>query len=320
MISHKRGVRQFTVNYRESILISEWLMKLLAIAALGVALANAQVVYTYQGNPLTGFQGSYSCTSGVGECAVSGSFSLPELLPANLNLPITGPPYTFTSSSFSFTDGLNIFNQSNAACGSTCAIFQLWGTDANSRPSVWFILFSTPTELCPRLSLGTANVTGPGVPLTGQTVVDQSYQYDSGCTLTGVAYNGDFASKSVAGVPGTWSVAVTSTKTWSTFVPVLTSRYAASTLTPEANITVSRMQAHAIVAPVGCTNDAVVEISNGTAAGTTSLTISAADNDSGQIAVNYSAGMPIKARVVTAASSCAGATPSLVNLVVQYAP
>lgn len=60
-----------------------------------------EVTYTYTGNAFnpSDFSGSYSCSGGVGECSVSGSFTLSTALGDNLNGVYIDP------TSFSFTDG-----------------------------------------------------------------------------------------------------------------------------------------------------------------------------------------------------------------------
>ncbi len=94
--------------------------------------------------------------------------------------------------------------------------------------------------------------------------------------------------------------------------------YTASTFTPDNGITVTRIQAQLVIAPLGCTQNAVLEVSDGTPAGTKTLTVNAAANDSGPIAVNYSAGAPIRVSVGTAASCGGGQQPALANMEVQY--
>jgi hypothetical protein len=60
----------------------------------------------------------------------------------------------------------------------------------------------------------------------------------------------------------------------------------------------------------------VLQISDGTTAAT--LTVAAATNDSGPLAIRYAAGATVSLSVVTAAA-CSGHTPPAVaNVVVQY--
>jgi hypothetical protein len=115
------------------------------------------------------------------------------------------------------------------------------------------------------------------------------FQYDLSCNLIAVAYNGDFANKLAAGTPATWSLTVVSTTTWSTFLPVMAAAYVASTLTPDANIAVTRIQAHAIIGPEACKTNAEVQITNGAA--TSTLAIAAVDNDTGPIGSPFGPGL-----------------------------
>jgi hypothetical protein len=100
-------------------------------------------------------------------------------------------------------------------------------------------------------------------------------------------------------------------QSWSTFLPFLNLTYVASTFTPGSNITLTRIQAH-VISSVPCTTSAVVKISDGTVAGTATLTLSSADNDSGPIAINYAAGTPITVSVSKSPPVCSA------NVVAQY--
>ena len=84
---------------------------LLPALVLGLCLfaasARADTIYTYTGNPFTDFFGVDSCTNSVGECSISGSFTLAAALPPNL--PVT----VLTPLKFSFTDGVNTINNKN---------------------------------------------------------------------------------------------------------------------------------------------------------------------------------------------------------------
>jgi hypothetical protein len=81
-------------------------------------------------------------------------------------------------------------------------------------------------------------------------------------------------------------------------------------------ITVTRLQAQAMVAPLGCSVNAVITISNGAVSG--SLAITAAANDSGPLTLNYAAGIPITLGVSTAPGCRGGIPPALANVVAQY--
>jgi hypothetical protein len=102
----------------------------------------------------------------------------------------------------------------------------------------------------------------------------------------------------------------------SIFLPgALTSTWTGSTWTPDKAVTVTRMQVQAKTAPAGCSTNAVVRLTDGTAP--VNLTIAAAGNDSGAITQNYAAGATITVSVQTAAAGCTTA-PADANVEVQY--
>jgi hypothetical protein len=102
----------------------------------------------------------------------------------------------------------------------------------------------------------------------------------------------------------------------------LNSTYTASTFTPDTAIKVTRIQAQAAIPPVSCTSNGVISLGDGTPAGTQTLAITGAANDSGPIAINYSAGAILTLKVTTSASCYTGTEeprqPAFVNVVVQY--
>jgi hypothetical protein len=105
---------------------------------------------------------------------------------------------------------------------------------------------------------------------------------------------------------------------WNMFLAgALSSVFTAGRLTPDGNLSVTRIQVGLGTAPLGCTTNAVIQISDGTSAGTKTLTLTAAANDSGPLAVNYSAGTPILVGVSIRAIGC-GTRPQNANVLVQY--
>ena len=105
-------------------------------------------------------------------------------------------------------------------------------------------------------------------------------------------------------------------QTWTTFIPLFVSTYVASTFTPSQAIALSRIQVQSALAPTGCSRNAVVRVSDGTTAGTRTVTIAAATNDSGALSINYAAGVPVTVSVsVTAACTI---PPASATVVVQY--
>lgn len=109
-----------------------------------------------------------------------------------------------------------------------------------------------------------------------------------------------------------------SSQLWNTFLAgALNTVFTGGRFTPDGNLTVTRMQVHLQTAPIGCNTNAVIQISDGTPAGTKTLMLTAAANDSGPLAVNYSAGTPILVGVSVRAVGC-NTRPQDANVLVQY--
>lgn len=89
-----------------------------------------------------------------------------------------------------------------------------------------------------------------------------------------------------------------------------------SRFTPANDIVLTRIEADAYVPPSGCTNDMLLQVSDGTVAGTKTLALAADENDTGPLAVNYAAGAMLRLSVIKP-SGCV--TPaSSINVVIQY--
>jgi hypothetical protein len=101
---------------------------------------------------------------------------------------------------------------------------------------------------------------------------------------------------------------------WSSFVPAFFAPYTVAALTPDKAIQLTRIQAQAAIAPLKCSTNAVITITDGNTSH--ALTISGAANDSGPITVNFAAGAHVALNVSTAGRCAIG--PSLANVVVQY--
>lgn len=100
------------------------------------------------------------------------------------------------------------------------------------------------------------------------------------------------------------------------FLPgALTSTWTGATWTADKSLTITRIQVQAKTAPAGCTTNAVVRFTDGTTP--VNVTISAAANDSGAVAQNYSAGSSLQVLVQTAAAGCT-TSPADANVTVQY--
>ncbi len=94
------------------------------------------------------------------------------------------------------------------------------------------------------------------------------------------------------------------------------SPYAAATFTPGQAISVTRIQVQSSLTPTNCSRNAVVRVGDGTAAGTRTLAVVSAANDSGPLAVDYSAGTPLTVGVSVSAACVV--PPAGGTVVVQY--
>ena len=86
--------------------------------------------------------------------------------------------------------------------------------------------------------------------------------------------------------------------------------------TPDTPITVTRLEVRLATAPMGCSINARVRLTDGTTAET--LTLTGAYESSGSLALDYAAGTPLSVRVIRAASCSGGTMPADANVVVQY--
>jgi hypothetical protein len=100
------------------------------------------------------------------------------------------------------------------------------------------------------------------------------------------------------------------------FLPgALTATWTGSSWTLDKALTITRLQVQAKTAPVGCTTNAIVRLTDGTTP--VNVTVAASANDSGAIAQNYPAGAILTIAVQTAAAGCTTA-PADGNVTVQY--
>ena len=86
--------------------------------------------------------------------------------------------------------------------------------------------------------------------------------------------------------------------------------------TPVNDIVLTRIEADAVVPPSGCANNILLQVSDGTVGGTKTLALAADENDTGPLAVNYSAGTTLRLSVVPP-SGCVVPANSI-NVVIQY--
>ncbi len=99
------------------------------------------------------------------------------------------------------------------------------------------------------------------------------------------------------------------------FPGALTSTWTGTTWTPDKAITVTRMQVTMKTAPVACSPNAIIRLSDGTT--NVNLTVAAGSNDSGVISQNYAAGIALNVSVQTAAAGC-GTVPADGNVTIQF--
>jgi uncharacterized repeat protein (TIGR03803 family) len=129
---------------------------------------------------------------------------------------------------------------------------------------------------------------------------------------------GDKGDTGAQGLPGPkGDPGVASAVSWNSFLagPVNTA-ILGGLLTPDAAISVRRIQAVAQTAPVGCTSNALILVSDGTAPGTTILALGGVAADSGAISMNYPAGTPL---ILFRIPGVGCAVPAAnINVVVQY--
>lgn len=111
-----------------------------ALLAFGPAQsASADVIYTYVGKLFTTFTTfstllePFSCLNGVGECKITGAFTLAQ--PLSPNIPISAP-LSVAPTSWAFTDGVNVY--SNLTTPDSNRFFK-FTTDADGLPLGWSI-------------------------------------------------------------------------------------------------------------------------------------------------------------------------------------
>jgi PEP-CTERM motif len=132
--------------------ISKAVRLLLVPALLAIVLApsaKADTTYTYTGTPFTIFSGD-SCVLNVGECQLTGSFTVP--VPLATGLPF-GP---ITPTAYSFTDGNTVFDNTNSLINT----FSL-ATDPTGQISEWtIILVRSPSN--PNDTILSTGIGAPG--------------------------------------------------------------------------------------------------------------------------------------------------------------
>ncbi|HLJ87452.1 MAG TPA: hypothetical protein VKZ53_11565 [Candidatus Angelobacter sp.] len=114
-----------------------------------------------------------------------------------------------------------------------------------------------------------------------------------------------------------WPIGPAGSQVWNAYLPQAAKNSAnVARLTPANDIVLTRIEADAVIPPSGCTNNIVLQVSDGTAAGTKTLVLAADENDSGPLSVNYSAGSTLRLSVVPPTGCVTPA--SSINVVIQY--
>jgi hypothetical protein len=171
---------------RSGVLISARCFRALLVCSLFMVgwarAASADTVYTYTGKPFTNSFGSFFCPTGV-LCAVAGSFTVAQALPANQSgLFAVGP------TSFSFGDG-GVTNTSWTESTITAASFAV-STDSTGNIQEWTL----------GLEVGAANLDTENLGTGNQ--LDRTFIFN-GVTVTDSAFN--------SGMPGTWTMSTVPT-------------------------------------------------------------------------------------------------------------
>ncbi len=160
----------------------------------------------------------------------------------------------------------------------------------------------------------------PQVITPGGTITDSlSYTCGNGYTgfnttgIMSISQNGITANKFRIATEA-WSASPRAEQ--NVFLPgALTTTWTGSTWVLDKAITVTRVMVQAKTAPVTCSPNATVRVTDGSTP--INVTVAAAGNDSGVISQNYAAGATIVTSVQTAAAGC-GTSPADANVLIQY--
>jgi hypothetical protein len=127
---------------------------------------------------------------------------------------------------------------------------------------------------------------------------------------------GDVGATGPAGAVGPQGAAgIVVDQTWSAFASLpVSATTVISEFTPSGNVTLTRIQGRVVTAPAGCGTQLRVQVSDGTR--TAALPIAAASNDSGALAVAFTAGVALRISLLPPAGCSIKA--SQLNVVVQY--
>ena len=276
-------------------------------------IATQVVSPTYTDAGLTNGTPYYYVVSAVSGCGASlGSLEVtatPQGGSSGLSINWRGPWVAATS--YAINDAVSFGGSSYIATGAST------GAEPDVSPGSWNLLAQA----------GAIGPTGPQGPTgnAGATGAQGSQGPAGPVGATGATGPQAQRERKACGAAGQWTDGTAgpcrpsaNSQVWNTFLPgVLSSVFTAARLTPDGNLTVTRIQVGLGTAPVGCSANAVIQISDGTAAGTKTITLTAAANDSGPLAVNYSAGTPILVALSIRAVGCS-TKPQNANVLVQY--
>ena len=112
--------------------------------AMAPAASADSVTYTYTGKSFQSFDLGYVCHQG---CNISGSVTLAQALPANLNSMAA-----FSPLAYSFTDGTTTITQINSAVGS---VFDFFQTNGSGQIIGWDIFLLSGNKVLTTTTLGT---------------------------------------------------------------------------------------------------------------------------------------------------------------------
>jgi hypothetical protein len=118
---------------------------LFSVLAIGFAMpAHAgPITYDYTGVPFNLWGGTLSCSGGVGDCGISGSFVVSTPLGDNLNLAVVTPV------SYSFTDGAQTLTNLNSSIENftTTKLAFVFSTNASGQITEYYIGLLAKTGL-----------------------------------------------------------------------------------------------------------------------------------------------------------------------------
>jgi probable HAF family extracellular repeat protein len=164
---------------------------------------------------------------------------------------------------------------------------------------------------------GPIGAVGPAGPIGPQGVAGAAgLQGPAGAT----GATGPAGPQGAIGAPGPPGISESAgSQVWNAFIAGNLNRNALTiaTLTPSNSVTITRIQVQLQTPADGCATNAVLQISNGTPAGTKTVTLVAAANDSGLLSINSPSGTPLVLSVSARARNCQ-TLPADANVIVQY--